>query len=424
MYSKNQPKELFAWCMYDWANSVYALVIATALFPIYYDAVAPDQISLWGMLINKTSLRVYAISFSYAVMLVVGPYLAGVADARNLKKMFLMIACYLGALACIALWNFDEAHIIWGIVCFVLATIAYALGDSFYNAFLPEIATPDRYDHLSARGFSLGYTGSVILLIGALALVMNAPALGLTTDTATRTGFVMTGIWWAGFGTYTFLNLKNRPKTISANNPATGWGELIYCLKRLKSLPLLKWFLVTFFSYNIGVQTVMYISVDFGTAELKLNADNLIIALLLIQLIGIGGAYIFSYLSERKGNIFTLKIAVLGWGGIVSYAYFINSAFEFYTLGVLVGFLMGGTQSTSRSAYTKMIPSDHNSNASFFSFYSFIDKVSIITGTFVFGLVKQLTGSMRDAIIFLIFFFLLGFTLLQFITWKHSDEKL
>jgi UMF1 family MFS transporter len=410
--------------MYDWANSVYALVIATALFPIYYNAVAPEKVALLGFMVDKTSLRAYAISFSYALMLIFGPYLGGVADTRNLKKVFLMIACYLGAIGCILLYGFDGDHVLWGIICFTIATFSYALGDSFYNAFLPEIATPDRFDRLSARGFSMGYAGSVILLVLALVLVMNASSFGMEKAIATKIGFVLTGVWWAGFGTYTFVHLRNRPRTITVDSPATGWAELIYCIKRVQHMPMTRWFLLTFLAYNTGVQTVMNISADFGTRELQLESNNLIIALLIIQLIGIGGAYLFSYISEQKGNIFTLKLAVIAWVGIVSYAYFIDSAVEFYSLGAMVGLLMGGTQATSRSAYSKLLPTDHNANASFFSFYSVLDKVAIISGTLVFGIVQQQTGSMRSAVIFLIFFFVLGLTLLLTGNWKRTDVRI
>ena len=415
---KNRPRELRAWCFYDWANSVYSLVIATAIFPIYYFAVTPPQVALLGGSIDRVSLRSYAISVAYLLIVLLGPLLAGRADARRQKKAYLRMACYAGATSCVGLFWFTGDSIYLGLGLFVSATFFFALSDQFYNSFLPEIATPDRFDQLSARGYSLGYVGSVILLVASLVMVQQPAWVGLEAGSATRVSFVLTGLWWAGFGTYTFRHLRADRETAAATPPRSGFAELLHCLRQVPSIPLLGRFLLTFLCYNMGLQTVMNVATDFGTEELKLEAGSLILALLLIQLIAVGGAYFFAMLSEKKGNIFALKTAVLMWVGIIVYAWFVDSAAEFYGLGAAVGWVMGGTQSTSRAAYSRLLPPEVAGNASFFSFYSVLDKVAVIVGTFSFGLVNQLTGSMRNAIIFLALFFVAGFALLALTRWR------
>jgi UMF1 family MFS transporter len=337
------------------------------------------------------------------------------------KKVFLMAACYTGAIACACLAGFSPEMIVLGMGCFVLATFSFALSDGFYNAFLPDIVTPDRYDRVSARGYSLGYVGSVLLVILCLVLVFNAEALGMTAGQTTRIAFIITGLWWAGFGTFTFLRLRERkpstPAKINTDALTAGFRELIRCTVELAKLPTLRLFLITFFFYDMGVQTVMNIATDFGADELHLETGTMIIALLIIQFIAIIGAYFFSWLSERHGNIVALQTAVIIWCGICSYAYFITTAVEFYTLGALVGLTMGGIQSTSRAAYSKLLPADHPANASFFSFYSVLDKIAVIVGTFIFGLTRDITHSMRSSIIFLITFFVIGLVLLTVVNW-------
>lgn len=415
---KNRPRELRAWCFYDWANSVYSLVIATAVFPIYYLAITPERVSILGAEFNRVSLRSYTISLAYLLIVLLGPLLAGRADARRQKKRFLMFACYAGATSCAGLFFFTGDSIYLGLGLFVSATFFFALSDQFYNSFLPEVATPDRFDQLSARGYSLGYMGSVILLVASLVIIQKPDWFGMEAGSATRLSFVLTGVWWAVFGTYTFRHLRNDHETEARANVRTGFQELLYCLRRVPSIPLLGRFLLTFFFYNMGLQTVMNVATDFGTDELKLESGSLIVALLLIQLIAIGGAYFFAILSEKKGNVYALKVAVLMWTGIIVYAWFIETAAEFYGLGAAVGWVMGGTQSTSRAAYSRLLPQDKEGGASFFSFYSVLDKVAVIVGTFCFGFVNEQTGSMRYAIIFLALFFAVGYLLLALTRWQ------
>jgi MFS transporter, UMF1 family len=421
---KNDPREVHAWTMYDWANSVYSLVIATATFPIYFMAVAPDQIEFMGVLMRKESLYSYAISFAYAVVLLFGPILGGVADARGLKKPLLMLFCYTGAASCLAMFWFTPSTVHLGVWLLMAAGSSWALADTFYNSFLPDIATEDRFDAVSARGYSLGYIGSVLLLIVCLALVLGHETFGLDEGLATRIGFVLTGLWWGGFGTWVFTRLRNRPAdpayaSTTQSALTRGFQELAQCLREFRHLPALGWFLGTFLLYNMTVQTVMYVATLFGKGELHLETSELITVLLAIQLVAIPGSLLFARISERRGNIFALRIIVFIWMLIVVAAYFVGSAAQFYLLAAVVGFVMGGVQSTSRATYTKLIPTSHSATASFFAFYSATDRLAIILGTLAFGAMNQLTGSMRTSILLMMLCSIAGLVLLLVLPWRR-----
>ncbi|MCS7029573.1 MAG: MFS transporter [Bacteroidia bacterium] len=421
----NQPKELRAWVLYDWANSVYSLVIATAIFPIYYESVVKEPLSFLGVQWQPTAIYTFAIMIAYFFVLFLSPLLGGIADAKGYKKPFLMSACYIGSLSSIGLFLFDSDFISLGIFLFSVATFGFAMSDTFYNAFLPEIATPDKFDMLSARGYSLGYIGSVILLVISLVFIQK-PELVFGGDTAlaTRFSFVMTGLWWLVFGTWVFTQLRNPEPLIKEEQGSIltkGWKEVLICISQVRKKKVIFWYLIAFLSFNMAVQTIMYMATLFGTNELKLSAGDLIPMLLAIQLIGIIGAYVFAMLSKRYGNISVLRAALVVWASVCVYAYFTTTKVEFYVLGVLVGLCMGGTQSTSRAFYAKIIPQDIGANASFFGFYALVDKLAIVIGMALFGLLIQITHSMRTSIIFLISFFLLGiFTL--FVVQKHYQK--
>ncbi len=419
---KNNPRELSAWCMYDWANSVYSLAIATAIFPIYFVNIVPDQYSLFGFTLPDETVYSYSVSFAYLLIVLFSPLLSGIADARALKKVFMGIACTTGAVSVVSMCLFNDGTIGLGITLFIAASFCWALSEIFYNSFLPDIATEDRFDRLSARGYSMGYIGSVIQLVLALALVIGHDALGLTAGEATRISFAFTGIWWGAFGLFSLSRLHQRKGHSENGNSQNlftrGFQELIACSRDLFRIPILRWFLITFLLYDIAVQTVMYVATIYGTKEIKLDTDNLIAVLLVIQLIAIPGAFLFSRLSERKGNIFALRLVVVIWIGICIAAYFLTLPLHFYILAAVVGLVMGAVQSVSRATYTKLIPPEHQGNAAMFSFYSVMDKVAIILGTFTFGLVNNLLGSMRQGILFLIFWLVLSLLLLAVVPWQ------
>lgn len=416
---KNNPKITRAWCFYDWANSVYSLVITTAIFPIYYVAVTTqangsDMVNFLGWNVSASVLYKYALTGAFLAIAFCSPVLTAIADYGGNKKAFMRFFCYLGSFACMGLFFFNLQTFSLSVLLFMIAAIGYSGSIVFYNAYLPEIATEDQFDKLSARGFSLGYIGSMILLIVSLVLVLMPGTFGISDKSlAPRLSFLMTGLWWFGFAHYSFAYLPNNPyhKKAEGNYLFNGFKELGKVWNQLQELPALKRFLLAFFFYNMGVQTVMYVASLFGSKELHLPDDSLIIVLLIIQGVAIGGAYGFAWLSARMGNIKALIIAVLIWVGISVAAYFITTGNQFYLLAFVVGAVMGGIQALSRSTYSKLLPptTDH---ASFFSFYDICDKVGLALGSLAFGITEQWFGSMRNSVLVLSVFFLIGMLVL------------
>lgn len=416
---KNQKKIINAWAFYDWANSVYSLSITTAIFPIYYNSIAKngdsDVVTFIGREYTNTALYSYALSFSFLLVAFLSPLLSGIADVRGTKKSFMKFYCVLGSISCAALYFFkDVSDINIGLTAFILASVGWAGSIVYYNAFLPEIATKDMQDKVSAKGFALGYIGSSLLLIFYLVMILNPKLFHLAdAGQASRISFAMTGVWWLGFAGYTFYYLpeKTSVSVYEGNIFSKGFKELKKVFVSLKTHKSLQKFLFSFFFYNMGVQTVMYVASLFGAKELKMKSDELIITVLIIQFVAIGGAYLFSGLSKKYGNIKALLIAIVFWIAICLAAYFVYTSMQFYAVAFAVGMVMGGIQSLSRSTYSKMLPQT-NDNASYFSFYDVCDKIGLVLGTASYGLIEEFTGSMRNSIIALISFFAVGLILL------------
>ncbi|HTF20036.1 MAG TPA: MFS transporter [Chryseolinea sp.] len=420
----NNPRIVRAWYMYDWANSVYALVISSILFPVYYKAVTTidgqDVVTFLGFKVQNSVLYSYVLSFSFLVVAAVLPLLSGVADYSGDKKRFMKFFVLLGSCSCCGLYFFTGIDTLgWGLLCATLASIGYSGSLVFYDAFLPEIVTEDRYDTTSARGYSMGYYGSILLMIVCLAIIMNAESLGFGSGAsgelnASRFSFVLTGLWWLGFSIIPFRRL---PSNVYSKPPKTdlwknGYREISLVWQSMKSQPDLRQFIIAFFFYNSGVQTVMYLAALFGTDVLHLKSDILIATFLIIQLVGAFGAWLFARVSRVQGNRFTLIAMNAIWIGICVGAYFTTTANEFYVLAVFVGMVMGGIQSLSRATYSKLIPADTVDHASYFSFYDVAYNVSIVMGVFSYGLIDQITGNMRYSALFLSVYFVMGLVLL------------
>ena len=414
------PKKIInGWAMYDWANSAYNLVITTTIFPAYYDAITSikdasgniisHKVHFLGRDFESASLYNYSIAFAYLIIALISPILSSIADYRGNKKSFMQFFCYLGSLACCLLFWFDNKTLALGITGCILGAIGYCGSLVFYNSYLPEIATEQDRDRISAKGFAYGYIGSVILQLICFVFVMLTP-FGMNVGSASQFSFLLTGIWWFGFSQITFSRLpKGTPvKGSQSNNIITnGFKELAKVWGQARQMPLLKRFLISFFLYSMGVQTVMLAATLFASQEIHLAESKLIISLLLIQIVAIAGAYIMAKLSNKFGNIKVLMFTVVLWIGICISAYYTTTEMQFYALATIVGLVMGGIQSLSRSTYSKIMPPTHDT-ASFFSFYDVTEKVAIVIGMFSFGLIHELTGSMRNAIIALVVFFFLG----------------
>ena len=428
MSSLNNKKTINAWAMYDWANSVYSLVITSTIFPIYFNGATKsafhgDMVSFFGFHVKNTQLYSYSISFSFLVIAFLSPILSGIADYSGNKKSYMRFFATLGSFSCIALMGFYGNNIEYGILFSVLASIGFAGSLVFYNAYLPEIVTPDRYDNVSAKGYALGYIGSVLLMIVNLIMTLKPGWFGFTNDAqASRYAFLTVGLWWLGFSQITFAGLpKGVRKGIGEKNIIyKGYRELIKVWQQLSSQPMVKRFLLAYFFYNMAVQTVMYLAATFGSAQLKLPTDVLITSILVIQVVAIGGAYLFALVSKKMGNIFSLSIMICIWMAVCVSAYFVNGALQFQALAFVVGLIMGGIQSLSRSTYSKLLP-ETDDHASYFSFYDVMEKTGIVLGTFIFGYTEYLTGNMRNSVWPLLAFFIIGFIILQ--TAKSSKLK-
>jgi UMF1 family MFS transporter len=419
-------KVVNGWAMYDWANSVYNLVITSTVFPAYFESITgdnneatrQDMVTFLGREFVNTSLYNYTLAFSFLIVAFTLPLLSSIADYKGNKKSFLRFFMTLGSIACSTMFFFDQANLGLGIICMIFACIGSWAGLVFYNSYLPEIAAPKDRDRISARGFAYGYVGSVILQIVSLVLILKNDLWGITTGFASQLSFLLVGIWWFTFGSF---SLSRLPKGIPAgegskrNILSNGYGELRKVAKQLLHMPVLKRFLLSFFFISMGVQTVMLAATLYGKSELQIETDSLIIAILIIQLIAVPGAFSIAALSKKTSNLFALMICIFVWIGICIGAYFIpaKSAMTFYTLAVVVGFVMGGIQSLSRSTYAKLMPETRDT-ASFFSFYDVTEKIAIVIGMFTFGFINELTGSQRYSVLALMIFFIVALIFLLF----------
>jgi UMF1 family MFS transporter len=411
---QNNPRTINGWAFFDWANSAYALVITVAIFPGYFLAVTDDNFRLFGMEMTDSALYAFAVSAAYLLIALMSPLLSGIADYGGRKMWFLKFFTTLGALSCISLWFFTNmATLPLGTIAFMLATIGFAGGIVFYNAYLPIIATEDQYDRVSAKGFSYGYIGSVILLITNLVMITFYDDLGFKDESmAVRMSFIMVGLWWLGFSQIPFRRLPPDAKNaMDEDLLKKGFQELKKVWNQLTHFQNTKRFLISFFFYNAGVQTVLFLAATFAEKELQFKTSDLIILILILQLVAIVGATFFAKVSDWRGNKFSLTAMILIWILICGIAYIVTSKTEFYILAGAVGLVMGGIQSLSRSTYSKLIPEDTPDTASWFSFYDVLDKVSTMLGTFGFGIV-QLTGGMRSAVLALAVFFVIGLLIL------------
>jgi MFS transporter, UMF1 family len=422
-------KVIRGWAMYDWANSVYNLVITTTFFPIYFTAVTKKQfgsdlIPFLGRKFVNSSLYDYSLAVAYLFIALLYPVLTSIADTRGNKKAFMKFFCYMGSAGCALLYFFNGTNLWLGILCFMMASMGFVGSLVFYNAFLPEIAAPQDRDRVSAKGFSFGYIGSVVLQLIGFALVVLIPG---DPFLAPRITFLLVGIWWASFAQITFSVLPETRSTgrISASIVSESFSEMKKVYQEIRKLPVLKNYLRGFFFYSMGVQTVMLAATLFGSKLLQLADTKLIITVVIIQLVAIPGAIGVSRLSERFGNLRVLTGLIIFWILICVAAYYTayfketggNPEFGFYGLAIAVGLVMGGIQSLSRSTYSKLMPETRDT-ASYFSYYDFTEKLAIVIGMFSFGLIEEATGSMKNSVLSLVVFFVFG------LVWLIRAQKL
>ena len=430
---KNDKKIIKGWVFYDWANSVYNLVVSSSIFPIFYDAITKARyakskglevgdlkegetilVSFFGMEMSSSVLFSFVLACSFLLIAFLSPLLSGIADYSGNKKRFMQFFSYLGSFACISLFFFKDVPLEIGMLSVFFASIGFWNSLVFYNAFLPEIAPVEDHDKISAKGFIMGYFGSMILLIFCLVWmqVFHQPA---------EYCFLFVGIWWIGFSQVTFRVLPNNVygKVAKKGILWRGFRELKIVFKEFKTTKRLKRFLFSFFFFNTGVQTVMLMATIFANREIDWPAGSgstgLIIAILLIQIVGAIGAFLMSRLSRFIGNIKTLVVSVIIWLVICVMGMYVRTPVEFYVLASMVGLVMGGVQAMARSTYSKFLPDYTTDHASYFSFYDVTEKIGIVIGLAFFGIMEILTGSIRYSVLSVAFFFIIGLILLFFI---------
>ncbi|OIQ30263.1 MAG: MFS transporter [Bacteroidetes bacterium MedPE-SWsnd-G2] len=420
LLKKGSKKLTNAWAFYDWANSVYTLTIASTIFPIFYGTLflnRSENVAVFGFEIKNTALISFVTAFTFLIVAFISPILSGVADYIGNKKMFMKFFCYMGSIGCFGLYFFNLEDIYWSLFSYFLGLLGYWGSLVFYNSYLPDIAFPEQQDSVSAKGFSLGYIGSVILLIINLIMVMSVE--GAQAVEMMRYSFVMVGMWWLLFSQYTF---KILPKGASKGHKITrevlfkGFNELNLVKKALNSNLKLKSYLWAFFVYSMAVQTIMLVATYFGEQEIEWGGEQektlgLIVSILMIQIVAIFGSLLTSYASNKFGNITTLIGINVIWMLICVYGYFVTTPLEFYITASVVGFVMGGIQSLSRSTYSKFLPPTEDTT-SYFSFFDVAEKIGIVIGMLIYGTIDQITGSMRNSILFLFVFFAIGIYLL------------
>ncbi|SKB53187.1 MFS transporter, UMF1 family [Sphingobacterium nematocida] len=421
-YKKNDKKLIRSWAMFDWANSAYNLVITSTIFPIYYIAITSsksgedDWVNFFGFEVINTVLSNYALAFAYLTMVLALPFLSAHADANGRKMQVMKTFTYLGAFACMGLFFFKLDTLELGIICFTLAAMGYIGGVAINNSYLPVIATPDQQDAVSAKGFAYGYVGCVTIQVICFVFVLKPEWFGIVDKSfPARLSFLLVGLWWLGFSLIPFRRLPN-------NHPsehAFGKGlrkrvrsEFASVWQQIKGNKGIRRFLPAYFFNSVGVQTIMVVATMFGQKELDLAQESLIITIILIQLIAIVGAYLMSSLAKYLGNIKVLMLVTLLWAGICIGSYYLSNAAQFYGMACMVGLLMGGIQSLSRSTYSKLLPQDMEDTTSFFSFYDITEKLAIVVGLFIFGFIEQMTHNIRYSALSLSVFFVLGFLLL------------
>jgi UMF1 family MFS transporter len=420
-HPRGSKKLIGAWTLYDWANSVYSLVISSAVFPIYYSQYVFSQtnsIILFNAEINKDTLISLVSAFSFLLIAFLSPLLSGVADYIGNKKIFMKFFVYLGSLSCIGLYWFELETIEISLIFYTLTLIGFWGSLVYYNSYLRDITYPNQTNIVSAKGYTMGYIGSVILLLINLIMINFYESFGFESEIiAMKSSFAIVGIWWLGFSQYSFYHLPkgNRGVKIPKNIIWNGFKELKNVYKIIRSSKRFTRFLIAFFVFSFSLQTVLYIASYFGVNEIDWTGSDqtsgLIISILLIQIVAIAGAFIFSRLAQKFGNVIVLTFAIFLWGAVCLYAYYINTPNEFYMIAGLVGLLMGGTQPVARATFSLFIP-DTNDTTSFFSFYDVTEKIGIVFGMLFYAIAAQVTGSVRFSVIIFMFFFFLGAILL------------
>jgi len=418
----------FGWCLYDWANSAFATVILAAVLPVYLSAIVPAggaEVNLFGFrrVISAPSLWGYAVSSSMLLVALCAPALGALADRRNLRFPLLVSFALPGALATTLLCTAGQGDHFLALGLFLLANIGFAGGNIFYNSYLPTLASGPEMDRLSARGYALGYLGGGVALLLVFVLIKQPQLFGLAdAGAATRAGFLLTGLWWAGFALPAFYLLRSAPAVIPlVSKHLGGLSGYLALYREIRSYPELMRFLIAFLCYNDGIQTIIVVAALYGREALGLDQGTILGCFLMIQFVAMPGTLLFGRLSKKLGPKPTILLGLVLFLGITGYAFFLKQAWQFWLLAFFVALVFGGCQAISRSLYGSLVPK--GKEAEFFSFYAISDKFASILGPFIFALLADLTGSTRWAILSLGGFFLIGGLLLTRVDVERGRQR-
>ncbi len=436
---RNDKREILGWAMYDWANSAFSTTVGTVFLAPYIlslaseagKAFADGYPRLWGIPVAPASFFSYCVSISVLMQVLFLPILGAIADYSHVRKLMMRIFATAGALFTVML--FAVSGDLWwlGGLLFILANLAFGASIVFYNAYLPDIASSDQRDRVSSFGWAMGYLGDGLLLALNLAFYTLHGKLGVPTDLAIRINLASAGLWWLLFSFITWARLRprraRRPLPEGETYTSIGFKELRATIRSLRSFPETLKFLGAYFLYNDGIQTVISVSSTFAAAPLvigglQMDLSTLTIVILIIQFTAFFGALFWGRLAGWIGAKRSIIVSLAIWAAVVIYAYLglkgESRVLEFTLLGVVIALVLGGSQAISRSLFAQMIPL--GKEAEFYSFYEVSDKGTSWLGPLLFGLVNQLSGNLRPAILSLIFFFVAGLAALPFVNEKKA----
>lgn len=428
---KGNKKIIRAWILYDWSNSVYQLTVLSVVFPVFYEKITSSEgnniVPFFGYEIINSVLYSWAIAISYLIVAVSSPLLSAIADITGRRRGFMRFFTFLGIISCGLLYFFDADNIEFGIISFIMATVGYTGSLVFYNSFLPVIARTEDQDRISANGFAMGYLGAVILLLFNLAMIIQPDSFGITDRSLpARISFVTVSIWWFCFSSVTFFYLPEYTfgnKEKGGNFLFNGYSELRKVFDQIMKMRNLQLFLMAYLFMIMGVLNVMFMSAIYGKKALHLDDKVLIPTILVIQLLGMAGAWIFVKISKKYGNIRSLIFSSAGWIIVVFGAFKITDALGFVIVAFFVGLVMGGSQAIARSTYSKMLPDNTHDHTSFFSFFDVMEKLATVGGTFSFGIIEAITGNLRYSVLGVMFFFCISLIFLLFLFRNQNQNK-
>ena len=429
--AKNDKREVIGWLTYDWANSAFYTTVVSVLVGPYLTALAQADVGRGGIVLSLgplgsiTSDNLFTSTLGVSVFLQVFllPVLGSIADYTNLKKRLMAGFCYLGVLASSLLFFIKGDSYLWGCALLLTANISFAAANVFYNAFLVDITTEDRRDRVSSYGYAVGYLSGVLVLIANFGMITYAETFGMDEGTAVRVSMLSASLWWGAWSIVTFVLVRNRGAVKHTPRKrdllVVGFREVFYTLKELYGLKYTLMFLVAYLFYNDGIQTVILNSSVFLSQELfvarglEVSQTFLIGIFVVAQVAALFGAIIFERISRWIGTKRTILLSLFIWSMIVVYAYaFLQNVQQAIGMAAFIGLVLGSAQALSRSLYSQMIPKDRES--AFFGLYEISEKGTSWLGNLVFAVVVGMTGSYRQAILALIFFFVTGFVILLF----------